>query len=968
MKTSSALLLFALLSTPTLAQVRYLLTACETKVLEPTCNSLSSVAQLTDSSVAYQVGIIRSDTTVNLSNGTDLRLCLLPGKHGGSGFTLMLHQGEHKGLVGSNCDTSLTEQHWRNFNYLQDPSISAYFAIKIETFEQKPDMLSVMTEGGQKLQFGPYPVLDVLGQPFDLDGAGAVTLRFVFDPADHLIQLYLNDVLHFLQGIDLIGSVFQSNEAYIAVTASTDSVADFQGVRLADNDYSLCNTKATCEGKEDFQHFIQDGPSKRALWTGDGSTSVTQTYNKGLSIVRDKCKTWVNHQFTFNVKPSSASGMWGFLLGGKDADPDRTDDFHGLAFLWWPSQQTFTDPTNPARTYTAQPGMALVRMSGALPDGYAPGGTVSCFAGLQPCPAFEVLATVPGVAWQPGPQSDRIEVDYTVERVKIKVNGTLYLDVPAPVGKPFEEGYFGFCTYDQSGITFSNLEYKSFDTAAVPGYFCTSAQGEMLLLNHATQSIEHLQSVIFSYGEGGAGPEKKDTLSGADLKNRLIHKTFDVPHPAGYDVEVRYYMSGPGCYFSQTYKTEVIYSPPVTLPPDPDTLCSGAAFPVNVFDHTDPHAKYLWSTGDNTPYLVIHKSGTYRVEKTTQIGTRECPSRDSITVRHHPAADLSIVATAACEDQQNGAIAVKMSGGTAPFQYALLPNAPSSEPDFEKLPPEQYKIVVTDGAGCTYAQTALIGEIARPDLLFEVKNARCFGEKNGALLIQNAQSGLLFSLDGFSLSSKTLWAGLPAGAYTLLCQEPQGCEFAYPFSIAEPPRMTAQIAAPSLIALGDSALLLGSVQQGTQPFAWRWRGPGRDTACSCPQFVDRPVQDAAYTLVVTDSAGCTALTTHRLAVQRESLLYLPNIIKPVGFGPESRWWPQSAAGSVLNIKALQIFNRGGDKVFEQANFLPDLPERGWDGRYREGKLAQAGVYTYRLVVKFADGSEQTLHGGITVMH
>ena len=53
-------------------------------------------------------------------------------------------------------------------------------------------------------------------------------------------------------------------------------------------------------------------------------------------------------------------------------------------------------------------------------------------------------------------------------------------------------------------------------------------------------------------------------------------------------------------------------------------------------------------------------------------------------------------------------------------------------------------------------------------------------------------------------------------------------------------------------------------------------------------------------------------------------------------------------------------------MWEDANFLPNDPEHGWNGYYKTEEM-QAGVFVYYAIVTLIDGSELLLEGDVTLM-
>ena len=66
------------------------------------------------------------------------------------------------------------------------------------------------------------------------------------------------------------------------------------------------------------------------------------------------------------------------------------------------------------------------------------------------------------------------------------------------------------------------------------------------------------------------------------------------------------------------------------------------------------------------------------------------------------------------------------------------------------------------------------------------------------------------------------------------------------------------------------------------------------------------------------------------------------------------------------IHELIIYNRWGEVICRQENFLPSEPSYGWDGLY-QGTKAEPGVYPYKARVAYRTGTVFEQRGVVTLM-
>ncbi|MBK7937824.1 MAG: gliding motility-associated C-terminal domain-containing protein [Lewinellaceae bacterium] len=101
-----------------------------------------------------------------------------------------------------------------------------------------------------------------------------------------------------------------------------------------------------------------------------------------------------------------------------------------------------------------------------------------------------------------------------------------------------------------------------------------------------------------------------------------------------------------------------------------------------------------------------------------------------------------------------------------------------------------------------------------------------------------------------------------------------------------------------------------------------------------------------------------------MQVEQGVRVYVANAIRPGSDGPNADL-TIFAGPEVEQILALQVFDRWGNKLFEQNDLAPNAPS-AWDGTFR-GKPVPPGVVFWVCEVKTIDGQTVTLSGDITVL-
>lgn len=128
-----------------------------------------------------------------------------------------------------------------------------------------------------------------------------------------------------------------------------------------------------------------------------------------------------------------------------------------------------------------------------------------------------------------------------------------------------------------------------------------------------------------------------------------------------------------------------------------------------------------------------------------------------------------------------------------------------------------------------------------------------------------------------------------------------------------------------------------------------------DSVTFSPQVAEG---SARFAVIATNSGGCTAQQTVSFDFKR--CVAVPNAFTPGNDDVNDTFGPL-LFGSNTQVTTFQVFNRWGTKVFEST---PDKPR--WDGQ-QDGKDAPSDIYAYYIVLRYADGQEETLKGDVALL-
>lgn len=220
--------------------------------------------------------------------------------------------------------------------------------------------------------------------------------------------------------------------------------------------------------------------------------------------------------------------------------------------------------------------------------------------------------------------------------------------------------------------------------------------------------------------------------------------------------------------------------------------CAGNDGSITV-DLVDPPASltYLWTPGGPAgPTLNELAPGTYSL---TVQGPDVCGFQESFTLEQdgEPILVQADVQPVSCNGDADGAIALTVSGGSAPYTFAWTP-AVGVGPAAEGLAAGSYEVLVTDAEGCTLSVTEDVPEPEALDVQPAPDLTLCPGQSTTLSAV----------VGGGTAPYTTVWS--PAGpevsplastTYTAIVTDANGC-------IADPVSTTLEVAplpAPAIV-------------------------------------------------------------------------------------------------------------------------------------------------------------------------
>ena len=310
-------------------------------------------------------------------------------------------------------------------------------------------------------------------------------------------------------------------------------------------------------------------------------------------------------------------------------------------------------------------------------------------------------------------------------------------------------------------------------------------------------------------------------------------------------------------------------------------VITGGTAPYNV----------LWSNGATTNTIENLSPGYYIVVVSDATG---CVRTATVYIGQPPAIGISgLIQQVSCNGDNNGAIDISLSNGTAPFTYLWTDGATTG--DRGGLAAGTYGLTVTDANGCSRQKSFTVTQPSALTLSFVIQNVDCNGASNGELKatagggtklpLSSLCNGERYCYNWSNGANTRTISGLAPGVYTVTVTDANGCSIVGTASVTEPAPLLIAGINQELLSNGKYRLTV-SATGGTTPYKYK-RSPGGGFQSS-NVFNNVPV--GSYVVTVRDKNGCESSMSINVPTgggSREQVIASNGQAVPSGDVPES---------------------------------------------------------------------------------
>jgi gliding motility-associated-like protein len=271
-----------------------------------------------------------------------------------------------------------------------------------------------------------------------------------------------------------------------------------------------------------------------------------------------------------------------------------------------------------------------------------------------------------------------------------------------------------------------------------------------------------------------------------------------------------------------------------------------------------PNYTYSLNGGGVQPSGVFAglAGGTYLVTLYDRNGCQDTATV-VITNSYSVVASIDSQRNVSCFGGNDGQVAVKLTGGTAPLSYSINGIVFQSNPIFSGLSAATYLITLKDAKGCT---DVLSVNLTQPNAIQvridSVKNGLCSG---------GSAAGIYITPSGGTAPYTYLWSNgavtedliaVGAGTYSVTITDSKGCTGTNGATVSEPLPLFVTVAQfNDVLCNGDSSGTIDiTVSGGTPPYSFLWSNADTTEDLS-------GLKAGSYTVTVTDANTCAKSLT-----------------------------------------------------------------------------------------------------------
>ena len=407
-----------------------------------------------------------------------------------------------------------------------------------------------------------------------------------------------------------------------------------------------------------------------------------------------------------------------------------------------------------------------------------------------------------------------------------------------------------------------------------------------------------------------------------------------------------------------------IYALPVPLIGSDQSICAGnnvvlGGGTLNYSCLWSPAAG-LSSTTDCAPTASPTNTTTYTLTVTDNATT--CINDTTVTVNVNPVPTVNASANVTVCNGASSNLTVSGATSYSWVPFIGLSSATASNTTASPTTTTTYSVIGTNTFGCSSMDvvTVTVGTPPNPSQV-NVTPEKC-GNSDGKItvaLISGGFSPYTYSLNGGPFQSSNNFPDLDPGTYTLVVKDAFNCTASKTILVDQYLGINADFSATPLI--GSTPLIVNFTNNSTGASGYHW-DYGTSNATDTSNAVENPftyTQGGIYTIMMIAYNNTMACSDTDTLIISAIDLFTPNVFMPGSGNGNDQFFVRVDGLAKVSV---QIFNRWGVLVNEWSDI-----HGGWDGKMKNGNLADDGTYYYVVDAMGLDGKQYQQHGFVELV-
>ncbi|MDO9188065.1 MAG: PKD domain-containing protein [Bacteroidia bacterium] len=265
-----------------------------------------------------------------------------------------------------------------------------------------------------------------------------------------------------------------------------------------------------------------------------------------------------------------------------------------------------------------------------------------------------------------------------------------------------------------------------------------------------------------------------------------------------------------------------------------------------------PGYTYLWSNGVTSSQITNLTSQIYTLTVTDSVG---CTATAFATITETALLTINFISqvNVSCFAGNDGIVTASPVGGIPNYTYLWAPGGATTATK-TNLSMGSYTVAVTDSKGCVTTDSVTITQPLAPlSVSVSALPATCYGGNDGSVSASaaNGTGPYTYIWTPGNLTGQNI-ANLNAGTYTVTAADSKGCLITNSDTITQPTQIVLTTSGVNSDCGQPNGQTSVVVTGGTSPYTYLW-SPTGGTNATAPGLIS-----GAYTVVVTDSTGCSA--------------------------------------------------------------------------------------------------------------